>query len=171
MIPFDFQVTCSKVKVKSLCCPLNIFWPLHLINTKLGAGFEPNKYMIPIHFQVPCLKVKVKLLFWAQCVVHFIYFNPLLTCFGQVLIDTSTQSSFYPSTKGKMKLTLLLYSGFVIDWVSFSNIRKTCLSAFLFYFNCMNIKLFSSTELKVQVSFSDLLSSIVCLSIHLTVRL
>ena len=21
-----------------LCCPLNIFWPLHLINTKLGAG-------------------------------------------------------------------------------------------------------------------------------------
>ena len=23
---------------------------------------------------------------WAQCVVHFIYFNPLLTCFGQVLL-------------------------------------------------------------------------------------
>ena len=25
-----------------LCCPLNIFWPLHLINTKLGAGVAPN---------------------------------------------------------------------------------------------------------------------------------
>ena len=26
-----------------LCCPLNIFWPLHLINTKLGAGVALNK--------------------------------------------------------------------------------------------------------------------------------
>ena len=24
-------------------CPLNIFWPLHLINTKLGAGVAPTK--------------------------------------------------------------------------------------------------------------------------------
>ena len=31
-------------------------------------------------------KVKVKPLFWAHCVVHFIYFNPLLTCFWQVLL-------------------------------------------------------------------------------------
>ena len=37
--------------------------------------------MIPIYFQVTCSKVKVKLLFWAQCVVHFINFNPLVTCF------------------------------------------------------------------------------------------
>ena len=26
-----------------LCCPLNIFWTLHLINTKLGAGVPLNK--------------------------------------------------------------------------------------------------------------------------------
>ena len=42
--------------------------------------------MIPIYFQVTCSKVKVKLLFWAQCVFHFIYFNPLVTCFIQVLL-------------------------------------------------------------------------------------
>ena len=42
--------------------------------------------MIPIYFQVTCSKVKVKLLFWAQFVVHFIYFNPLVTCFIQVLL-------------------------------------------------------------------------------------
>ena len=92
MIPIDFQVRWSKVKVKSLfsahcifrsiffdpftwsipnlvqglpsmsrwsllmikgqgqitllsplCCPVNIFCPLHLINTKLSAGVVPNK--------------------------------------------------------------------------------------------------------------------------------
>ena len=69
-----------------LCCPLNIFWPLHLINTILGAGVALNDYMIPIDFQVTYSKVKVKLLFWAHCVVHFIYFNPLVTCFVQVLL-------------------------------------------------------------------------------------
>ena len=42
--------------------------------------------MIPFDFQVTCLKVKVKPLFWAQYVVHFKYFHPLLTCFGQVLL-------------------------------------------------------------------------------------
>ena len=42
--------------------------------------------MIPIYFQVKCSKVKVKLLFWAHCVVHFRYFNPLVTCFVQVLL-------------------------------------------------------------------------------------
>ena len=42
--------------------------------------------MIPIDFQVTCSKVKVKPLFWTQCLVHFIYFNPLLTCFGKVLL-------------------------------------------------------------------------------------
>ena len=26
-----------------VCCPLNIFWPLHLLNTKLNAGITPNK--------------------------------------------------------------------------------------------------------------------------------
>ena len=26
-----------------LCCQLNIFWPLHLINTKLCVGVVPNK--------------------------------------------------------------------------------------------------------------------------------
>ena len=26
-----------------LCCPLNIFWPLYLINTKLGAGVALNE--------------------------------------------------------------------------------------------------------------------------------
>ena len=69
-----------------VCCLLNIFWPFHLINTKLGAGVAPNKLMIHIDFQDTCSKVKVKPLFWAQCVVHFIYFNPMLTCFGQVLL-------------------------------------------------------------------------------------
>ena len=29
--------------LSSLCCPLNIFWPLHLINTKLGAGVALNE--------------------------------------------------------------------------------------------------------------------------------
>ena len=38
-----FQVTYSKVKVKPLFCPLNIFWPLHLINTKLGTGVALNE--------------------------------------------------------------------------------------------------------------------------------
>ena len=37
-------------------------------------------------FQVTCSKVMVKPLLWANCVVHFIYFNHLLTCFGQVLL-------------------------------------------------------------------------------------
>ena len=69
-----------------LCCPLYIFWPIHLTNTKLAAGVAPNMYMVPIDFQVTCLMVKVKPLFWAQCVVHFIYINILLTCFGQVLL-------------------------------------------------------------------------------------
>ena len=50
-----------------LCCPLNIFWPLYLINTKLGAGVAPNKWMIPIDFQVTCSKVKVKLLLRPVC--------------------------------------------------------------------------------------------------------
>ena len=72
--------------LSSVCCPLNIFWPIHLINTKLYAGVAPNKTMIPLDFQVTCLKVKVKPLFWDQYVVHFKYFNPLLTCFGQVLL-------------------------------------------------------------------------------------
>ena len=26
-----------------LCCPLNIFWPLYLFNTKLGAGVDLNE--------------------------------------------------------------------------------------------------------------------------------
>ena len=42
--------------------------------------------MIPIDFQVTSSKVKVKQLFWAQCVVRSISFNPFLTCFGQVLL-------------------------------------------------------------------------------------
>ena len=29
-----------------VCCPLNIFWPLHLINTNLGAGFALNEYPV-----------------------------------------------------------------------------------------------------------------------------
>ena len=30
----------------------NIFWPFHLVNTKLGAGVALNEPMIPIDFQV-----------------------------------------------------------------------------------------------------------------------
>ena len=37
--------------------------PLHLINTKLGAGVALNEKMIPIDFRVTCSKVKVKPLF------------------------------------------------------------------------------------------------------------
>ena len=44
--------------------------------------------MIPIDFQVIFSSVKVNPLFWALWVVHFIYFNPLLTCFGQVFAST-----------------------------------------------------------------------------------
>ena len=40
----------------------------------------------PYWFSGHILKVKVKLLFWAQCVVYLIYFNPLLSCFGQDLL-------------------------------------------------------------------------------------
>ena len=65
-----------------LCCQLNIFWPLHLINTKLGAGAALNELMIPIDFQDTCSKVKVKPLLSPVCCP--LYFNPLLTCFGQV---------------------------------------------------------------------------------------
>ena len=59
-----------------LCCPLNIFWPLYLINTILGAGVALNEEMISIYFQVTCSKVKVKPLFSAHYVVRSIYFDP-----------------------------------------------------------------------------------------------
>ena len=59
-----------------LCCPLNIFSPLHLINTILGAGVALNEYMIPIDFQVTCSKVKVKPLFSAHCVFRSISLEP-----------------------------------------------------------------------------------------------
>ena len=50
-----------------VCCPLNIFWPFHLVNTKLGAGVALNEHMIPIDFQVTCSKVKVKPLLSSLC--------------------------------------------------------------------------------------------------------
>ena len=50
----------SHVQMSRSCYPVNIFWPLHLINTILGAGVALNEYMIPIDFQVTCSKVKVK---------------------------------------------------------------------------------------------------------------
>ena len=59
-----------------LCCPLNIFLPFHLVNTKLDAGVAFNEHMIPIDFQITCLKVKVKPLFSAHCVVRSISFDP-----------------------------------------------------------------------------------------------
>ena len=43
-----------------VCCPLNFFWPFHLVNTKLGARVALNEHIIPIDFQVTCSKVKVK---------------------------------------------------------------------------------------------------------------
>ena len=124
MIPIDFQVTCSKVKVKllfsahcvvrsiafdpftwsvlylmqglpSMCKwsllifrshvqrsnhKVNIFWPLHLINTKLGAGVAPNKYMIPI-FRSHVQRSRLNYSFEPS-----VLFNPLVTCFVQVLL-------------------------------------------------------------------------------------
>ena len=62
--------------LSQVCCLLNIFWPLHLMNTKLGAGAALNENMIPIDFQVTCSKVKVKPLFSAQYVVRSISFDP-----------------------------------------------------------------------------------------------
>ena len=59
-----------------VCCPLNIFWLLHLVSTKFGAGVALNECMIPIDFQVTCSKVKVKPLFSAHCVVRSILFGP-----------------------------------------------------------------------------------------------
>ena len=54
MTPTDFQVTCSKDKVKPLFEPrvlsVQNLLTLHLINTNLGAGVAPNKWMIPIDF-------------------------------------------------------------------------------------------------------------------------
>ena len=58
------------------CCPINIFWPFHLIDTKIGAGVSLNEKMIPMDFQVTGLKVKVKPSFSVFCVVRSIFFNP-----------------------------------------------------------------------------------------------
>ena len=40
---YMFKCQGQTTLLRPLCCPLNIFWPLHLINTKLNAGFAPNK--------------------------------------------------------------------------------------------------------------------------------
>ena len=59
-----------------LCCPLNIFWTLYLINTKLGAGVCPQWVDDPYWFSGHMFKVKVKPLFRGQCVVRSISFDP-----------------------------------------------------------------------------------------------
>ena len=38
-----FKGQCQITLLSPVCCPLNIFWLLHLINTKLGVGVAPNK--------------------------------------------------------------------------------------------------------------------------------
>ena len=52
-----------------MCCPLDIFWPLHLINTNFVQGLPSiNRWS-----QVTCFKVKVKPVSSAQRVVHYIF--------------------------------------------------------------------------------------------------
>ena len=56
MIPIDFQGhmfkgQCQTTLLSPLCCPLNIFWPLHLINKKVGVGVPLNEQTISIDFQ------------------------------------------------------------------------------------------------------------------------
>ena len=38
-----FKVQGQTTLLSPLCCPVNIFWPLHLIITKLGAGVALNE--------------------------------------------------------------------------------------------------------------------------------
>ena len=38
-----WSVVCGSVSLQSKCCPLNIFRPLHVINTKLGARVTLNE--------------------------------------------------------------------------------------------------------------------------------
>ena len=75
---------------RSVCRPsvvrLIIFWPLYLINAKLGEGGCPQWVDDPYWFSGHMFKGQGQTTL-LSCVVHFIYFNPLLTCFGQVKIN------------------------------------------------------------------------------------
>ena len=66
MIPIDFEVTWSKVKVKLRVfenhCPLNIFWSIWWKIAKLVTLNAPWEWMFPIDVQVTRSEVKVKLL-------------------------------------------------------------------------------------------------------------
>ena len=80
--------------------------------------------MIPIYFQVTYSKVKVKLLFWAQRVVHFRYFNPLVTCLVYVLLLQDSDSGFtnkasFKSQKGDSIFFFLIW--WQKKWVSGDN--------------------------------------------------
>ena len=72
---------------RSVCRPCVVrsisFDPFNWSIPNLVKGLPSMSIWSLLIFKVTCSKVKFKLLFLAQCVVH--YFNPLLTCFGQIL--------------------------------------------------------------------------------------
>ena len=76
MVPIDFQVTCSKVKVKPLCCPLNIFWSLHQINN-LVQGL-PSMSRWSLWFSGHMFKGQGQTTLLAHCVVRSIFLTPSL---------------------------------------------------------------------------------------------
>ena len=56
-----------------LCCPLNIFWPLHLINTKLGAGVVLNELQFPLSW--PDFKIRLLNFTCSKCLFFIMFFN------------------------------------------------------------------------------------------------
>ena len=86
LLIYKYEPLWQEVSVKSLilrwfkaCGPL-VFYMIVLINTKLGAGVVPKSRWSLLIFRSHVQRSRSN-----HCVVHFIYFNPLLTCVGLVL--------------------------------------------------------------------------------------
>ena len=75
---------------QSICRPSVVrsisFDPFTWSIPNLVQGLPSMRRWSLLNVQFTCSKVKVKPLFSAHCVVYFIYFEPLLACFGQVLL-------------------------------------------------------------------------------------
>ena len=131
MIPIDFQVTCSKVKVKPLfsaqCFVCSISFDSFTWSIpNLVQGLRSISRWGLSDFQVTRSMSKVKPPFRAQCVVHFIYFDPLLSCFGQVLFLQRTWISHH--------------GGFICFW----NISCLSKSSTVWKMNCSSLKRFNT---------------------------
>ena len=131
-----------------LCCPLNIFWPLYLINTKLGAGVALNEHMIPIDFQVTWSKVKVKPIFSAQCVVHSISFDPFTWSIPYLVQELPSMSRW----------SLLIFRSHVQRSRSNHSSKPSVLSAqYLWPFHLVNTKLCAGVALNEHMIPIDFL--------------